>query len=86
MKRNKGKGLCGGAGGAQIFKESENGTVEINIERIKEVEKSNAETATDFELVKDSLYIRMMKTLNSSGTLNETSYRESLFFQICLVF
>jgi Fe-S oxidoreductase len=43
MKRNKEKGLCCGAGGAQIFKESENGTAEINIERIKEVEKSNAE-------------------------------------------
>ena len=44
MKRNKEKGLCCGAGGAQIFKESENGTAEINIERIKEVENSNAET------------------------------------------
>ena len=44
MKRAKENGLCCGAGGAQIFKESENGTAEINIERIKEVENSNAET------------------------------------------
>jgi hypothetical protein len=42
----------------------------------KKKQKDNAETATDFELVKDSLYIRMMKSLNSSGQLNETSYRD----------
>lgn len=44
MKRSKEKGLCCGAGGAQIFKESENGSAEINIERINEVESSTAET------------------------------------------
>ncbi len=42
----------------------------------KKKQKDNAETATDYELVKDSLYIRMMKSLNSSGQLNETSYRD----------
>jgi hypothetical protein len=36
----------------------------------KKKQKDNAETATDFELVKDSLYKRMMKNLN------EVSYRE----------
>ena len=36
----------------------------------KKKQKDNAETATDFKLVKDSLYKRMMKSLN------ETSYRE----------
>ena len=36
----------------------------------KKKQKANAETATDFELVKDSIYKRMMKSLN------ETSYRE----------
>jgi len=42
----------------------------------KKKQKDNAEAATNFELVKDSLYIRMMKSLNSSGQLNETSYRD----------
>jgi heterodisulfide reductase subunit D len=33
MKRSKANGLCCGAGGAQMFKEAENGTKEVNIER-----------------------------------------------------
>ena len=33
MKRCKSKGLCCGAGGAQMFKEAEKGDKEINIER-----------------------------------------------------
>lgn len=36
MKRSRSKGLCCGAGGAQIFKEAEQGTQEINIERTEE--------------------------------------------------
>ncbi|MFT3946231.1 MAG: (Fe-S)-binding protein [Agriterribacter sp.] len=36
MKRCKSKGLCCGAGGAQMFKEEEKGTVRINIERTDE--------------------------------------------------
>ncbi|MFT5077551.1 MAG: heterodisulfide reductase subunit D, partial [Patiriisocius sp.] len=36
MKRCKSKGLCCGAGGAQMFKEAEPGTKEINIERTQE--------------------------------------------------
>ena len=39
LKRNKKNGLCCGAGGSQIFKESESGKVEINIERVKDIEK-----------------------------------------------
>ena len=38
MKRSKKNGLCCGAGGSQIFKESEKGNLEINIERVKEIE------------------------------------------------
>ena len=36
MKRCKSKGLCCGAGGAQMFKEEEKGDVRINIERTNE--------------------------------------------------
>jgi heterodisulfide reductase subunit D len=36
MKRCKTNGLCCGAGGAQMFKEAEKGSLEINIERTKE--------------------------------------------------
>ncbi|MCF6347714.1 MAG: (Fe-S)-binding protein [Flavobacteriaceae bacterium] len=36
MKRNKSNALCCGAGGAQMFKESEKGTKEINIERTED--------------------------------------------------
>lgn len=39
MKRCKAKGLCCGAGGAQMFKESEKGSREINIERTEEALK-----------------------------------------------
>ena len=36
MKRCKTKGLCCGAGGAQMFKEAENGDKEVNIERTED--------------------------------------------------
>ena len=36
MKRCKTKGLCCGAGGAQMFKDAEAGNKEINIERTEE--------------------------------------------------
>ncbi|MFT3747802.1 MAG: (Fe-S)-binding protein [Agriterribacter sp.] len=36
MKRCKSKGLCCGAGGAQMFKEEEKGTIRINTERTDE--------------------------------------------------
>lgn len=36
MKRSRSKGLCCGAGGAQMFKEEEKGTVRVNVERTKE--------------------------------------------------
>jgi len=36
MKRNKSKGLCCGAGGAQMFKDAEKGDQEVNIERSAE--------------------------------------------------
>ena len=36
MKRSKANGLCCGAGGAQMFKEAEKGTKEVNVERTEE--------------------------------------------------
>ena len=36
MRNCKSKGLCCGAGGAQMFKESERGVKEINIERTEQ--------------------------------------------------
>jgi Fe-S oxidoreductase len=44
MRRCKTKGLCCGAGGAQMFKEAEKGNKEINIERTEEA----LETRPDF--------------------------------------
>ena len=37
MKRCKTNGLCCGAGGAQMFKEAEKGSKEVNIERMDDV-------------------------------------------------
>ena len=47
MKRCKSKGLCCGAGGAQMFKEAEKGNKEINIERTEDaIETSSQFIAT----------------------------------------
>lgn len=43
MRRCKSNGLCCGAGGAQMFKEPENGKKDINVERIEEAMETQAE-------------------------------------------
>ncbi len=43
LKRCKSNGLCCGAGGAQMFKEAENGNKEVNIERTEEALATHAE-------------------------------------------
>ncbi|HUR12461.1 MAG TPA: (Fe-S)-binding protein, partial [Flavitalea sp.] len=43
MKRCKSNGLCCGAGGAQMFKEEEKGTIRINQERTKEAVSTGAQ-------------------------------------------
>ncbi|WP_293872177.1 (Fe-S)-binding protein [Flavobacterium sp.] len=43
MKRSRANGLCCGAGGAQMFKEPENGNKDINIERTEEAQETNPE-------------------------------------------
>jgi Fe-S oxidoreductase len=40
LKRCKTKGLCCGAGGAQMFKEAEPGNKEVNIERMEDIEEA----------------------------------------------
>ena len=44
MKRCRTKGLCCGAGGAQMFKEPEKGNKDINVERTEEALTTGAET------------------------------------------
>lgn len=44
MKRSRSKGLCCGAGGAQMFKEPEKGRKDINIERTEEALATGATT------------------------------------------
>jgi Fe-S oxidoreductase len=41
MKRSKASGLCCGAGGAQMFKDAEQGTKEVNLERIDDALEIN---------------------------------------------
>jgi Fe-S oxidoreductase len=43
MKRCKSKGLCCGAGGAQMFKEEEKGDKRINTERADEAIETNSD-------------------------------------------
>ena len=43
MKRCKSKGLCCGAGGAQMFKEAEKGNKEINVERTEDALEAKAD-------------------------------------------
>ena len=42
LKRCKSKALCCGAGGAQMFKESEKGKTEINLERAEEIKENTS--------------------------------------------
>lgn len=44
MKRSRSKGLCCGAGGAQMFKEPEKGRKDINVERTEEALATGATT------------------------------------------
>jgi Fe-S oxidoreductase len=43
MKRCKTNGFCCGAGGAQMFKEAENGKKEVNVERAEEAINTGAD-------------------------------------------
>jgi Fe-S oxidoreductase len=43
LKRCKSNGLCCGAGGAQMFKEPEKGTKDINLERMTDILEAKAQ-------------------------------------------
>jgi Fe-S oxidoreductase len=57
MKRCRTNGLCCGAGGAQMFKEAEQGSKEINIERSEEA----LETQPDIIAVNCPFCMTMMR-------------------------
>jgi Fe-S oxidoreductase len=42
MKHCRSKGMCCGAGGAQMWKEEEKGTIRVNAARVKEAEATGA--------------------------------------------
>jgi Fe-S oxidoreductase len=67
MKRCRTKGLCCGAGGAQMFKEPEKGNKDINVERIEDALETGAQTiavACPFCMVmmSDGVKIKKKKT------------------------
>lgn len=68
-KRYKANALCCGAGGAQIFKESEPGNKEINVERTEEI----LESKPDYIAVGCPFCITMLsdgvKTLNKEDSV-----------------
>ena len=43
MRRNKRHGMCCGAGGAQVFKEPEPGTMDVNVKRTEHAMETNSE-------------------------------------------
>ncbi len=73
MKRNKEKSLCCGAGGAQMFKEPEAGSKEVNLERTEEaidLKPDIVATACPFCMTMISDGIKMKDRQNSVKTLD----------------
>lgn len=74
MKRCKSKGLCCGAGGAQMFKEAEPGNKEINVERTEEA----LETKSDIVAVGCPFCMTMM----TDGVKNKNKEEEVLVYDL----
>jgi len=74
LKNCKEKGLCCGAGGAQIFKESETGNKEINIKRTEEIVDSNSDIV--------AVGCPFCKLMISDGITNVKSKKELVVYDI----
>ncbi len=74
MKRCKSKGLCCGAGGAQMFKEAEPGNKEINVERTEEA----LETKSDIVAVGCPFCMTMM----TDGVKNKNKEEDVLVYDL----
>lgn len=74
MKRCKTKGLCCGAGGAQMFKDAESGSKEINIERTEEA------LATGADIIASACPFCM--TMMSDGVKNKEKEKEVKVFDL----
>lgn len=69
MKRCKSKGLCCGAGGAQMFKEAEPGNKEINDERTEDVIETKAEIVATGCPFCMTMMTDGVKTTNKEGAI-----------------
>lgn len=69
MKRCKSKGLCCGAGGAQMFKEAEPGNKEINDERTEDVIETKAEIVATGCPFCMTMMTDGVKTANKEGAI-----------------
>jgi len=74
LKNCKEKGLCCGAGGAQIFKESESGNKEVNIKRTEEIVESNSDIV--------AVGCPFCKLMISDGIKNVKSKKELVVYDI----
>ena len=74
LKNCKEKGLCCGAGGAQIFKESESGNKEVNIKRTEEIVESDSDIV--------ALGCPFCKLMISDGIKNVKSKKELVVYDI----
>jgi len=74
LKNCKEKGLCCGAGGAQIFKESESGNKEVNIKRTEEIVESDSDIV--------AVGCPFCKLMISDGIKNVKSKKELLVYDI----
>ena len=74
LKNCKEKGLCCGAGGAQIFKESESGNKEVNIKRTEEIVDSNSDIV--------AVGCPFCKLMISDGITNVKSKKELVVYDI----
>ena len=74
LKNCKEKGLCCGAGGAQIFKESESGNKDVNIKRTEEIVESDSDIV--------AVGCPFCKLMISDGIKNVKSKKELVVYDI----